>query len=410
MLTSHITITIPAAVKLTLNTLYANNFEAYIVGGCVRDCIMGETPKDWDVTTNATPDEVKRLFKKTFDVGARFGTVTVMQGKEPIEVTTYRCESGYSDGRHPDNVTFAGNLEEDLSRRDFTINAMAYNEKRGLVDAFGGEKDILNRCIRCVGDPVERFKEDALRMLRAIRFSARFDFSIEENTWNAIVKNADNIKKISIERIRDEFIQTALTRNTDRLVLLKESGILSFFLPEIMSLNFSSVNLQKFPEDIIMRLAYLFNLASFCDKKKLNNCLRNFRLDKKSIQMINLLIDYSNYFEEQKNVNSIEIKRCVAQTSKESFLYLCEYLRLLGRESEKLLQLYNDIKEKNECISIKDLKINGYDLTALGLKGSEVGTLLQTLLEDVYNDDKKNNRQSLIELASFYYSKSRNIT
>ena len=197
-------IAIPEKVEYILNTLLENGYEAYAVGGCVRDVLLGRKPGDWDITTSAKPEQVKKLFRRTIDTGIQHGTVTVMLEKEGFEVTTYRIDGEYEDSRHPKCVEFTTNLVEDLKRRDFTINAMAYNHVAGIVDEFGGMEDLKRKRIVCVGDPQERFKEDALRMLRAVRFSGQLGFEIEENTKNAIQILAPTIQNISAERIRVE--------------------------------------------------------------------------------------------------------------------------------------------------------------------------------------------------------------
>ena len=199
-----INIRIPESVERILKTLMEHGYEAYAVGGCVRDAVLGRTPNDWDITTSAKPEAVKRLFRKTIDTGIAHGTVTVMLDHTGYEVTTYRIDGEYEDGRHPKNVEFTGNLVEDLKRRDFTINAMAYNHIHGLVDAFDGIGDIRCRRIRCVGNPSDRFNEDALRILRAIRFAAGLDFEIEDETRKAVAILAGNLRKISKERIQAE--------------------------------------------------------------------------------------------------------------------------------------------------------------------------------------------------------------
>ena len=196
-------IQLPDKVHKIIETLAVAGYEAYAVGGCIRDSALGRIPNDWDITTSARPEETKRFFPRTIDTGIRHGTVTVMIDGEGFEVTTYRVDGVYEDGRHPKEVTFTASLEEDLKRRDFTVNAMAYNEQTGLVDIFGGMQDIKEEVIRCVGNAEERFTEDALRMLRAVRFSAQLGYEIEEDTKEAIRKLAPNLKQISAERMPD---------------------------------------------------------------------------------------------------------------------------------------------------------------------------------------------------------------
>ena len=215
---------LPENVRNIISTIEKNGCEAYAVGGCVRDTLMGKTPSDWDITTSALPMQVKSMFGRTVDTGLKHGTVTVMIGKTGYEVTTYRIDGEYKDGRHPESVEFALNLVEDLKRRDFTINAMAYNDKNGLVDEFDGRGDLERKVIRCVGNPMERFTEDALRMMRAIRFSAQLSFDIHPDTYNAINKLSDTIKQVSMERIQVELTKTLVSDNPEKVELFYSTG------------------------------------------------------------------------------------------------------------------------------------------------------------------------------------------
>ena len=226
------TINIPQKAAQILRTLNAAGYEAYVVGGCVRDSMLNRVPGDWDITTSALPEQVKELFHRTVDTGIQHGTVTVMMDKEGFEVTTYRVDGEYHDGRHPDAVTFTRSLEEDLKRRDFTINAMAYHPEHGLVDLFGGMEDIDQKIIRCVGNPVERFTEDALRMLRAVRFSAQLGFTVEENTKAALARMAGNLEHVSAERIQTELVKLLVSDHPDYLRTAWETGLTREFLPE----------------------------------------------------------------------------------------------------------------------------------------------------------------------------------
>ncbi len=225
-------IRLPEEVKNIIETLQSAGFEAYAVGGCVRDAILGRKPQDWDITTSAKPEDVKDLFKRTLDTGIKHGTVTIMVDREGYEVTTYRIDGEYEDCRHPKEVTFTTQLSEDLLRRDFTINAMAYNEKEGLVDLFGGREDLEKGVIRCVGEATERFDEDALRILRAFRFAAQLGFEIEEKTFAAAKEKAPNLKKVSAERIRTELNKILLSSGPDRLFEAREAGVTKIVLPE----------------------------------------------------------------------------------------------------------------------------------------------------------------------------------
>lgn len=228
-----INIRIPESVERILKTLMEHGYEAYAVGGCVRDAVLGRTPNDWDITTSAKPEAVKRLFRKTIDTGIAHGTVTVMLDHTGYEVTTYRIDGEYEDGRHPKNVEFTGNLVEDLKRRDFTINAMAYNHIHGLVDAFDGIGDIRCRRIRCVGNPSDRFNEDALRILRAIRFAAGLDFEIEDETRKAVAILAGNLRKISKERIQAELEKLLMSSHPEKLIIAYETGVSKVVFPEL---------------------------------------------------------------------------------------------------------------------------------------------------------------------------------
>ena len=225
-------IQLPEKVHNIIETLQSAGYEAYAVGGCVRDSLLGRTPNDWDITTSARPEETKRLFPRTIDTGIQHGTVTVMMNKEGFEVTTYRIDGEYEDSRHPKEVTFTASLEEDLKRRDFTINAMAYNEQDGLVDIFGGIRDIKAGVIRCVGNAEERFTEDALRMLRAVRFSAQLGYRIEEATRDAIRRLAPSLQRISAERIQTELVKLVTSPHPDYLRIAYETGITKEVLPE----------------------------------------------------------------------------------------------------------------------------------------------------------------------------------
>ena len=223
-------INLPPKVEYIINKIYENNYEAYIVGGCVRDAILGLKPHDYDITTSAPPDAIIDIFKgfRCIETGIQHGTVSIVIEKDIYEITTYRIEGEYKDHRRPESVDFTNKLEEDLKRRDFTINAMAYNEKEGLIDLFGGKEDIESRVIRTVGNPYDRFNEDGLRMIRAIRFSSKLDFQIEEDTLKAIYDNANIIEDISLERITDEFSKIILSDNPENIIYLFKTKILKY--------------------------------------------------------------------------------------------------------------------------------------------------------------------------------------
>ena len=256
-------IKMPENAKLILDTIHKAGFEAYIVGGCVRDAVLGKEPSDWDITTNALPGDVKKLFRRTIDTGIEHGTVTVMLGKEGYEVTTYRIDGKYEDSRHPSEVTFTRDLVEDMRRRDFTINAMAYNDEEGLVDHFGGIDDLEKKIIRCVGSPVERFTEDALRIMRAVRFAAQLDYEIEEETRIAIKELSPNLRKISAERIQTELVKLITSDHPERIRTAYELGITAVVIPEFDKCMWTEqVNIHHMynvGDHIIETLRYVIN-------------------------------------------------------------------------------------------------------------------------------------------------------
>ena len=244
---------IPSGVNTIIKTLYENGFEGFLVGGCVRDSILNRNPNDYDVTTNALPDDIIRIFEKTIPTGIKHGTVTVLLNKEPFEVTTYRIDGEYLNNRSPEEVTFVTNIKEDLARRDFTINAMAYNDEKGLVDFFNGRDDLKNKIIRCVGDADKRFNEDALRMLRAIRFCTQLDFEIEEKTLAAITNNSHLIKNISVERVADELNKCLLCNKPSKaFLLLEKTGLLKYILPDLQeTVGFKAYCFLKIRKDVL---------------------------------------------------------------------------------------------------------------------------------------------------------------
>ena len=271
---SMVMIQLPEKVKFIINTIMEAGYEAYAVGGCIRDSILGRIPDDWDITTSATPCQVKELFGRTIDTGLKHGTVTVMLDKEGFEVTTYRIDGVYEDNRHPKEVTFTASLIEDLKRRDFTINAMAYNDTVGLVDAFGGMEDIERKVIRCVGNPRERFMEDALRIMRAVRFSAQLGYQIEAETKEAIKELSQNLAHISAERIQTELVKLVISPHPEKLKVACETGITKVILPEFDVCMATEQNnphhcynvgehilksMEKIRPEKVLRLAMLFH-------------------------------------------------------------------------------------------------------------------------------------------------------
>ena len=321
-------IMLPEGVAFILDVLNGNGFAAYIVGGCVRDALMGETPADWDIATDAEPWQVKSLFEKTVDTGIRHGTVSVFARGGRYEVTTFRKEEKYSDYRHPDRVRFSSSLAEDLKRRDFTINAMAYHPEEGLVDIFDGAGDLEKRIIRAAGNPSERFREDALRMLRAIRFSAQLGFKIEDKTFSAIVENSCLIKHISMERIKAETDKLLLSEEPMRFELLWKSGMLKWIIPELHDLYEVPGDEQRAREmllpldyskkNLIVRWSIIFYPV-----KNHAAVMRRLRFDRKSVNIISGVVENSRI---NVRSNPFDVRKAVYETGKDVFENLLDFL------------------------------------------------------------------------------------
>ncbi len=406
-------IELPENVKSIIEVLYSNGYEAYAVGGCVRDSVLGRKPKDWDITTSALPQEVKSLFKKTIDTGIKHGTVTVMIKGEGYEVTTYRIDGVYKDGRHPENVTFSSKLTEDLQRRDFTINAMAYNDKVGLVDQFDGMKDLQEGVIRCVGNPSERFGEDALRMMRAVRFCAQLSFRMDNDTYKAIIKLAPNIMKVSVERIQVELIKTLLSENPDYVQKFQETGLFAGILPKIdkiLSSKYkkSTLIMLKLSEcTTILRYAALFHSIDYEDIQEI---LKSLKLDNYTIDTVSKLIKYSKNIIEE---NEPAVREALHKYGKDMLNLMLKHEKAVIATKEAVTgimlparkkhlavmeNMVSHIIERGDCFTLKDLDITGNDLMEYGLKGPEVGRILGLLLDIVIENQKLNDKQTLIAL------------
>lgn len=405
---------IPQKVKFILDTLISNGFDAYIVGGCVRDSMLNKIPNDYDITTNAFPDDIMRLFDKTIPTGISHGTVTVLIDKEPFEVTTFRTESDYLDNRHPSKVFFVKDVKEDLSRRDFTINSMAYNTKCGLVDPFNGVKDLNLKIIRCVGDSSLRFKEDALRMLRAIRFSSQLDFQIDNNTLSAISENKDLLKNISAERIRDELIKMLLSDKAfiaiNHMINTKTLKVILPELYEILLTNKSLNNIDLLPNKLYIRLCYL--MISLKNFKLCEGLLKHLRFDNNTI---NLTMKFYDAILKNFNLQDrVSIKNLIYNISKNNifdFLSLLKIIYINDFDHIKLIEnaqlQVEDIISNKEPLSIKDLKINGNDLKELGIKdGRIIGSILNFLLENALRNPEINTKDHLLKLSNQYINKS----
>lgn len=433
-------ISLPYDVKEIISKLNNEGFEAYAVGGCVRDSILGRIPNDWDITTSANPMEVKRIFKRTVDTGLKHGTVTVLMGSEGYEVTTYRIDGEYEDGRHPKEVAFTSNLKEDLLRRDFTINAMAYNDTDGLVDIFGGMEDIERKVIRCVGNPVERFTEDALRLFRAIRFAAQLGYDIEPETYKAIGELAPTLSKISAERIQTELTKTITSNHPEMIKTAYELGLTKVFMPELDVCFETGQNnphhcftvgdhimktVCEIRNDKVLRLAMLFHdigkpLCKTTDDKGIDHfhghpvksqemskeILRRLKYDNDTIDKVSRLV---RYHDERIEPGEKYIRRAINRVGVVAFPDIFEVWKadILGQsdyqKDEKFARLktnredYESVVSKNQCVELKNLAVTGSDLIKNGIKpGPEIGRILNEMLLEIIDEPEKNNREYLL--------------
>lgn len=408
---SHLHISMPTDVSHIIKVLEDNGHEAYAVGGCVRDAIMGRIPHDWDITTSAKPSQVKALFRRTIDTGIQHGTVTIMMGSTGYEVTTYRIDGNYSDGRHPEQVTFTKNLVEDLKRRDFTINAMAYNDRAGVVDEFDGTGDLEHKIIRCVGVATERFTEDALRILRAIRFSAQLDFIIAGDTADAIKALAANLKKISRERIQTELDKLITSNHPDRIKLVQAYGLAQYIFDnaKVISNSFSDNSptifqnisdvMEALPTDHYMRWT-----AMTIYEDEPQSVLKGLKFDNKTIDICKRLHAMSK---EHMPQTKPELRRMIVRFGKELFdEYVFTFVTVLNdkglytlsskKEIDIARSLYDEIIADKDCISMKDMAIKGADLIAMGMApGKAIGNILDKLFQKVLDDPSINTYEQL---------------
>lgn len=381
---------LPSDTEYIIETLQKNGYEAYAVGGCVRDMLNGDTPHDFDITTSAEPETVISLFEKTVPTGIKHGTVTVIINGVPNEVTTYRTDGEYRDHRRPDSVIFVKSLREDLARRDFTVNAMAYNKVDGLKDFFGGKQDIQNRILRAVGEPERRFYEDALRILRLFRFSSVLGFNIEENTLKAALEYAPTLKNVSAERIYSELLKTVCGKNPAALKPLTDIGGLRFsgltsdpdygILPLL-----NSVDTKLF--------AFLYSggadVTAALDFLKVPNKTKKTARD--MLTLLNMPLP----------VSKPEIKEMLYLTSPLSVENYFDYKAAYGENCENARNMLSEIIENAEPYKISDLKIRGKDLKKLGISGRGVGETLENLRRLVINDPTLNTKKRLTEAIAF---------
>lgn len=434
-------IALPEKVSFIINTLMRAGYEAYAVGGCVRDVMLNRTPMDWDITTSAKPHEVKQLFGHTIDTGILHGTVTVMLEQEGFEVTTYRIDGEYEDARHPKEVSFTSDLLEDLKRRDFTINAMAYNDTQGLVDAFDGVGDLKRGIIRCVGRATERFSEDALRMLRAVRFSAQLGFVLEEETRAAIVELAPNIAKVSAERIQMELVKLLTSNHPEEIRTAYETGLTAVFLPEFDRMMETAQNnphhcytvgehtlmaLQGVEADKVLRFTMLLHDVAkpVCRTTDENGTdhfyghpqkgsemarmiLRRLKFDNDTTDRVSALV---RWHDDNPELSPRSVRRAISRIGLERYPALFAVKRAdtlaqsMYRREEKLKylhdyeMLYQEVMEKQQCLTIKQLAVTGSDLIEAGMQpGKEIGSVLKKLLELVLEDPELNTKEKLLK-------------
>lgn len=435
-------IQLPQKVQYIIETIRTAGYEAYAVGGCIRDSILGREPDDWDITTSAKPEDVKKLFHRTIDTGIQHGTVTVMIEKEGFEVTTYRIDGKYEDSRHPKDVTFTASLEEDLRRRDFTVNALAYNEQDGLIDIFEGMQDMEHKVIRCVGNAKERFTEDALRIMRAVRFSAQLGYTIEEETKAAMKELAPTLQKISAERIQVELVKLLVSGHPDYIRIAYETGIIAQILPEFAICMKTEQNnphhcysvgehilhtLSYVDADKVLRLTMLFHdigkpQTLTIDEEGITHnhghaavgeemtvkILKRLKFDNDTIEKVRKLVRYHDWKIESSHKN---VRRAVNKIGEDIFpmLFSVKYADVMAQsdyqrkeklqELETLKKIYRDIIEKKECLCLKDLAVSGNDLIMMGMKpGKEIGIALHRLLEIVLENPECNRKEYLLSL------------
>lgn len=445
----NLTLKLPNNVDKILNMLNNAGYEAFAVGGCVRDAMLGIEPNDWDITTSAQPAEIKEVFSscRTINIGEAHGTIGVLIDDVVYEITTYRIDGDYADKRHPDSVSFAKTIEEDLSRRDFTVNAMAYNNEKGIVDPFNGQADLKYKALRCVGDPDTRFNEDALRILRGLRFASVYNFGIESKTAASIIRNRLLLNDISGERIASEFNKLLCGDNV-KYILSRYKDVFSVFFPEIVStFDFAqntphhnktvwrhitaSVSFIE-PDELLRLVMFLHDvgkpLALRTDSKGIDhfkghnhfgavlakNALERLKYPRKTIDDVCVLIEYHDVrFNEDKR----KIKHVLNIIGKENFERLLKIQladikaqSMYKRESklrdhELAKQAFREITDNNECYSLQSLAINGSDLIHLGITdGKSIGFILDNLLDEVINETLENDNVTLKKQALEIYA------
>lgn len=437
-------IQIPPNVNKILNVLNNNGYDGYIVGGCVRDSIINRIPNDWDICTNCKPEKILEIFNcfKVIPTGLKHGTVTVVIDEENYEITTYRIDGDYIDGRHPVAVKFTNSLKEDLKRRDFTVNAMAYSDKDGLIDYYGGTRDILNKKIRCVGDPIKRFSEDYLRMIRGVRFSTQLGYSLDDDTFKAIKNLSKNITDISVERIREELNKILLSdAPSDGIELLNSTNLLEYILPELkVCVGFNQHNphhdknvfnhilsvVDNTEKDLILRLSALFHdigkpKTFSLDEEGIGHfynhnikgaeitkrVMKRLKYDNVSIDQVVTLV--REHMIRYSNLSDKAIKKLINRVGSNNInrLFKLQIADTMGSTKwdniEDVLDIARSVDRilnKKEPLSIKDLKINGGDLINLGVpQGKQIGVILNELMEIILETPELNEKENLLEIV-----------
>ena len=366
--------------KQGCETLWSAGFEAYPVGGCVRDLLLGRTPGDWDVTTNALPEQVMATFDHTIPTGIQHGTITVLMDGTAVEVTTFRTEGGYSDGRHPDGVRFDATLEQDLARRDFTINAMALARDGSVVDPFGGQGDLKAQIIRCVGEPDRRFAEDALRMFRAVRFGAQLGFTIEEATYNALKRNAGKAKHLAGERVRVEVEKTLCSPHPEAVEALFDLGLMTEWSKEMPA---ETGWLAKLPREPMLRWA---GLCACLNPEDVEGFLRGLKLDGATIRACGA---GHNLWQLGIPATDRDWRLALIQFGVEG----CR----AGAAMAGALEPLEAVLAQNPCIRVEQLALSGGELAKLGLSGPDIGRMQQRLLAFVAEQPGANTRERLLD-------------
>ncbi|MBO4835649.1 MAG: CCA tRNA nucleotidyltransferase [Lachnospiraceae bacterium] len=394
-------IEVPEEVCAIMDTLTSAGYEAYCVGGCVRDSLLGRTPEDWDITTSALPEQVKSLFSNTVDTGIQHGTVMIVIKGIGYEVTTYRIDGKYLDGRHPEHVTFTRSLEEDLKRRDFTINAFAYRDGVGIVDLFGGMDDLEKKIVRAVGDPDARFTEDALRIMRAIRFAAQLDFEVEEKTYAAIRRHADNLANVSMERIRVELEKTLMSQSCGRVNEFFQLGMGEYIVPGYADkcTFFDEEIAACLPEERegdARRYLLLAILLKQLSDEEAKDALRAMKYDNKTKAAVAGILRYAD---QMPKADRIWVKQALNQMGEEIFFLTLDLQEAITRSTFTLVrEMAKDIIAKEEPYATRHLAVNGNDLIQAGIpEGTQMKDKLEALLDLVIRDPEKNTKEQLMD-------------